>query len=126
MSENGEEHPGGQGRMLHALKTAKEFKATGVPVNIFFHRHRRPMAQRFRSRGQISLHGTTDRYLTKCATPWLGLVISVLLHVSALARGTGGLASRSWVSLATITLSLRSLPRATSRLFFKTKIVENE
>lgn len=37
MSENGEEHPGGQGRMLHALKAAKEFKAAGVPVKLFFH-----------------------------------------------------------------------------------------
>lgn len=37
MSEHGEEHPGGQGRMLHALKAAREFKAAGVPVNIFFH-----------------------------------------------------------------------------------------
>jgi predicted peroxiredoxin len=37
MSENGEEHPGGQGRMVHALKTAKEFKAAGVPVKMFFH-----------------------------------------------------------------------------------------
>jgi hypothetical protein len=37
MSENGEANPGGQGRMLHALKTAQEFKAAGVPVNIYFH-----------------------------------------------------------------------------------------
>lgn len=37
MSENGEDHPGGQGRLLHALKTAQEFKAAGVPVKIFFH-----------------------------------------------------------------------------------------
>ena len=37
MSEHGDEHPGGQGRMLHALNTAKELKAAGVPVNIFFH-----------------------------------------------------------------------------------------
>lgn len=37
MSESGEEHPGGQGRMLHALKTAQEFKAAGIPVKIFFH-----------------------------------------------------------------------------------------
>jgi len=37
MSEHGEEHPGGQGRMVHALKAAQEFKAAGVPFNIFFH-----------------------------------------------------------------------------------------
>ena len=37
MCETGEEHPGGQGRMLHALKAAKEFKAVGVPVKMFFH-----------------------------------------------------------------------------------------
>lgn len=37
MSESGEEHPGGQGRMVHALKTAQEFKAAGIPVKIFFH-----------------------------------------------------------------------------------------
>jgi hypothetical protein len=37
MCENGEEHPGGQGRMVHALKAAKEFKAAGVPVRLYFH-----------------------------------------------------------------------------------------
>jgi hypothetical protein len=37
MSETGEAYPGGQGRMLHALKAAKEFKAAGVPCQIFFH-----------------------------------------------------------------------------------------
>ena len=37
MSEHGEEHPGGQGRMLHALKTTQELKAAGVPVELFFH-----------------------------------------------------------------------------------------
>lgn len=37
MSETGEAHPGGQGRMLHAMKTAKELRAAGVPCQIFFH-----------------------------------------------------------------------------------------
>jgi hypothetical protein len=37
MCETGEANPGGQGRMLHVLKTAKEFKAAGIPVGIFFH-----------------------------------------------------------------------------------------
>jgi hypothetical protein len=37
MSEHGEQHPGGQGRMLHALKAAKEFKEAGAPVQMFFH-----------------------------------------------------------------------------------------
>lgn len=37
MSEHGEAHPGGQGRMVHALKAAKEFKAAGVPCKLFFH-----------------------------------------------------------------------------------------
>ena len=37
MSETGEAHPGGQGRMLHALKAAEDFKSVGVPVNMFFH-----------------------------------------------------------------------------------------
>jgi hypothetical protein len=37
MSETGEAHPGGQGRMLHALYAAKEFKAAGVPVTLVFH-----------------------------------------------------------------------------------------
>ena len=37
MSETGEGSPGGQGRMLHALKAAQEFKAAGVPVRLFFH-----------------------------------------------------------------------------------------
>ncbi len=37
MSENGDQHPGGQGRLVHALKTAKDLKAAGIPVKIFFH-----------------------------------------------------------------------------------------
>ena len=37
MCEHGEDHPGGQGRMLHALKAAQEFKAAGVPARLFFH-----------------------------------------------------------------------------------------
>ena len=37
MSEHGEDHPGGQGRMLHALKAAQEFKAAGVTAHLFFH-----------------------------------------------------------------------------------------
>ncbi|MEP6640082.1 MAG: hypothetical protein ABJC39_12095 [Chloroflexota bacterium] len=37
MSETGESNPGGQGRMLHALKAAKDFKAAGVPVTLVFH-----------------------------------------------------------------------------------------
>jgi hypothetical protein len=37
MSENGEAYPGGQGRMVHALRAAKEFKAAGVPCRIYFH-----------------------------------------------------------------------------------------
>ena len=36
MSESGEANPGGQGRMLHALKTVQELKAAGVPVGMFF------------------------------------------------------------------------------------------
>ena len=37
MSEQGEENPGGQGRMVHALEAAREFKASGVPAELFFH-----------------------------------------------------------------------------------------
>jgi len=37
MSESGEDHPGGQGRMLHALKAAQEFKAAGITAHLFFH-----------------------------------------------------------------------------------------
>ena len=37
MSEGGNEHPGGQGRMLHALKAAQAFRAAGVPVRLYFH-----------------------------------------------------------------------------------------
>ena len=37
MSEQGEEHPGGQGRMVHALSAAKGFKDAGVDVTIWFH-----------------------------------------------------------------------------------------
>ena len=37
MSEHGEDHPGGQGRMVHALTAAQEFKAAGVTAHLFFH-----------------------------------------------------------------------------------------
>lgn len=37
MSEQGEEHPGGQGRMVHALSAAKAFKDAGEEVTIWFH-----------------------------------------------------------------------------------------
>lgn len=37
MCESGEDHPGGQARVLHALRAAKEFKAANVPVKLFFH-----------------------------------------------------------------------------------------
>ncbi len=37
MSENGDDHPGGQGRMVHALKAAQEFKAAGITAHIYFH-----------------------------------------------------------------------------------------
>ena len=37
MSEHGDEHPGGQGRMVHALKAAQDFKAAGVTAHLFFH-----------------------------------------------------------------------------------------
>lgn len=37
MSETGEDHPGGQGRMLHALQAASEFRSAGVDVCLWFH-----------------------------------------------------------------------------------------
>jgi hypothetical protein len=37
MSESGEEHPGGQGRMLHALTAAADFRKAGTEARIFFH-----------------------------------------------------------------------------------------
>lgn len=37
MSETGEAHPGGQGRMLHALQAAAEFRAAGTEVSLWFH-----------------------------------------------------------------------------------------
>jgi hypothetical protein len=37
MSEQGEAHPGGQGRVLHALSAAKAFKAAGDEVGLWFH-----------------------------------------------------------------------------------------
>lgn len=37
MSESGDEHPGGQGRMLHALQAASEFRSAGVEVCLWFH-----------------------------------------------------------------------------------------
>jgi hypothetical protein len=37
MSEQGEDHPGGQGRMLHAMSAAKAFKVAGDEVSIWFH-----------------------------------------------------------------------------------------
>jgi hypothetical protein len=37
MSETSEDHPGGQGRMLHALQAAAEFQASGVEFSLWFH-----------------------------------------------------------------------------------------
>ena len=37
MSEPGEDHPGGQGRMLHAMNDAKELRAAGEDVTLWFH-----------------------------------------------------------------------------------------
>ena len=37
MCESGNDHPGGQGRMLHSLKAAQAFRADGVPVRLYFH-----------------------------------------------------------------------------------------
>lgn len=37
MSESGEEHPGGQGRVLHALNAARELRDAGEAVTIWFH-----------------------------------------------------------------------------------------
>ncbi|HKE98162.1 MAG TPA: DsrE family protein [Actinomycetes bacterium] len=37
MSETGEANPAGQARMLHALKAAKELKAGGHDVRLWFH-----------------------------------------------------------------------------------------
>lgn len=37
MSEPGEENPEGQGRMLHALTAAEDFKKAGIEARIFFH-----------------------------------------------------------------------------------------
>ena len=37
MSEPGEDHPGGQGRMLHAMSAAQELRAAGEDVTLWFH-----------------------------------------------------------------------------------------
>lgn len=37
MAEHGEAHPGGQGRMLHAMKAARELNAAGEDVSLWFH-----------------------------------------------------------------------------------------
>ncbi len=37
MSESGEDHPGGQGRMLHAMHAARELRAAGEDVTMWFH-----------------------------------------------------------------------------------------
>ncbi len=37
MCEPGEDHPGGQGRMLHALNLAKDLRAIGEEVTLWFH-----------------------------------------------------------------------------------------
>lgn len=37
MTESGEDHPGGQGRMLHALHAAKELRGAGEDVTVWFH-----------------------------------------------------------------------------------------
>jgi len=37
MAEHGEANPGGQGRMLHAMNTARELHAAGEEVCVWFH-----------------------------------------------------------------------------------------
>jgi hypothetical protein len=37
MCETGEAHPGGQGRMLHAMFTARDLRTAGEEVSIWFH-----------------------------------------------------------------------------------------
>ena len=37
LSESGEDHPGGQGRMLHALYGARELRDAGEDVTVWFH-----------------------------------------------------------------------------------------
>jgi hypothetical protein len=37
MSEPGEDHPGGQGRMLHAMTAAQELRAAGADVTLWLH-----------------------------------------------------------------------------------------
>jgi hypothetical protein len=37
MSESGEDDPGGQGRMLHALTAAQELRAAGEDATLWFH-----------------------------------------------------------------------------------------
>lgn len=37
MSEHGDGNPGGQGRMIHALSAAREFRDAGDQVSIWFH-----------------------------------------------------------------------------------------
>lgn len=37
MSEHSEGHPGGQGRMVHALSATKEFMEAGEEVSLWFH-----------------------------------------------------------------------------------------
>ena len=36
-AEHGDEHPGGQGRMLHAMNAAKAFRDNGDEVSLWFH-----------------------------------------------------------------------------------------
>ena len=37
MCEPGEDHPGGQGRMLHAMNLARDLRANGEEVTLWFH-----------------------------------------------------------------------------------------
>ena len=37
LAEHGEEHPGGQGRMLHAMNAARELREAGEEVSVWFH-----------------------------------------------------------------------------------------
>lgn len=37
MAEHGEAHPGGQGRMLHAMYAARDLRAAGEEVSVWFH-----------------------------------------------------------------------------------------